>query len=227
MPGGPKDGVNPHIFPLAVRLGKGEKLALAPRFLDSLFRRLDESAENLTKSRGRYIVVSYGNTSFLQLILWKRFETLSPQAVEFEVLEMEEVVEMEEVEDDNRIIRSVLNKMLKIKAQRWSKLKQHKNKSLVKNIDSEKHFVFHPYTFTPRGVLEATLYAAPGGGSLDIFANEIPMNAMNWLAISSPTLLSFIYRIKNRNNMLQPAKGAESVGLCLVRHSSNRRDGYL
>lgn len=62
----PEDGLNPYVFPLAIRLGRGEKLALAPIFLGSLVRRLDESVENLLKSMGRYIVVSYINTSFLQ-----------------------------------------------------------------------------------------------------------------------------------------------------------------
>lgn len=49
---GPKDGLNPYSFPLAIRLGRGEKLVLAPIFLGSLFRRLEESAENLSKSMG-------------------------------------------------------------------------------------------------------------------------------------------------------------------------------
>lgn len=65
LPSGPKDGMNPYVFPLAVRLAKGEKLALAPVFLGSLFFNLDECGQNLVKSIGWYTVVSYANTSFL------------------------------------------------------------------------------------------------------------------------------------------------------------------
>lgn len=42
LPSGPEDGINHYIFPLAIRLARGEKLALAPVFLGSLSYRLDE-----------------------------------------------------------------------------------------------------------------------------------------------------------------------------------------
>lgn len=80
-------------------------------------------------------------------------------------------MEKEEVEDAGEFVRSVLNEPLKMRAQRWPKLKKHGNKSLVKYIDSEKHFVSHPQTFTPQGIAGAKFYAALGGGPVDIFVN--------------------------------------------------------
>lgn len=77
---GPKDGISPYVFPRAIRLAKGERLALAPIYLGSLFYQLDECVQNIIKSMGRSIVVSYADTSFLQLFLWERFETLGPKS---------------------------------------------------------------------------------------------------------------------------------------------------
>lgn len=73
LPSGPEDGIHPYVFFLAVKLAKGEKLSLAPIFLSSLFYRLDECVHNLSKFMGRYNVVSYANSAFLQLFLWERF----------------------------------------------------------------------------------------------------------------------------------------------------------
>lgn len=53
LPSGPEYGINPYAFPLAIRLAKGEQLALAPIFLGSFFFfRLDECVQNLLKSMG-------------------------------------------------------------------------------------------------------------------------------------------------------------------------------
>lgn len=43
---GPEDGIHPYVFPLAIKLAKGERLALVPIFLGSLFYRLDECVQN-------------------------------------------------------------------------------------------------------------------------------------------------------------------------------------
>lgn len=47
--------------------------------------------------------------------------------------------------------------------------------------------------------MEAKLYVVLGGGSIDIFADEVPMNIMTWLAITSLTLLPFITESKMGN----------------------------
>lgn len=77
LPTGRADGINPYVSPLAIRLVRGEKLAMTPIFLGSLFFRLDECVQNLLKSMGRYTVVSYA--TFFQLFLWERFKSFGPQ----------------------------------------------------------------------------------------------------------------------------------------------------
>lgn len=109
-------------FPLAVKLAKGERLALAPILLGSLIYRLDECVHNLSKSMGRYTMVSYANSVFLQLFLWERFNSLAPQSVQFEA------VTMMTVEDEDEIVRTVPDKPARLRAQRWSDLKQQKGK---------------------------------------------------------------------------------------------------
>lgn len=117
LPSGPEDGINSFVFPLAIRLAKGEKIALGPIFLGSLFYRLDECVRSLVRSRGRYTVTSYGQTAFLQLFLWKRFKSYGPQPSTFEA------INMMTMEEQNRIIRSVPDRPEKMRAQRWSNLK--------------------------------------------------------------------------------------------------------
>lgn len=139
---------------------------------------------------GRYTIVSYANTSFLQLFLWERFKYLGPKPAQFEA------VNMVDVEDENGIVKSVPDKPVKMRAQRWSNMKQHKGKELVEGIDSEKQFTFRPYAFTPRGIAEPKLYATLGSDAVEISFGEVPMKFLTWLAIISPTLLPFITESK-------------------------------
>lgn len=74
---GLEDGPNPHVFPLTIRLARGERFALAPIYLGSLFCKMDECINNIMKFVGRYYVVTYAVTTFLQVFLWGQFETLS------------------------------------------------------------------------------------------------------------------------------------------------------
>lgn len=77
------------------------------------------------------------------------------------------------VEDENGVVRSVPDKHEKMRAQRWSNLKQLKGKDLVEFIDSEKHFSFRPYGYTSRGVSEVKLYASAGSSLVDIPARVV------------------------------------------------------
>lgn len=139
---------------------------MAPIFLDSLFHRLVECVENMVKSMG-LIVVSYANTSFLQLFMWERFKTLGSKLAEFD-----DTVEMVEIEEVNGVVKLVPAKPIKMRAERWSNLKQHKSKELLKYIDLEKHLVFRPYTFTPRGIIEVKLYAALRSDTMEISSKK-------------------------------------------------------
>lgn len=49
---GPEDGLNHYVFFLAVILGRGQKLALAPIILGSLFCRLDDLHREFVKVDG-------------------------------------------------------------------------------------------------------------------------------------------------------------------------------
>lgn len=70
LPSGREDGLNPYVFPLAIKLAKGERLALAPVYIGSLFR-LDECVGNIVKSVGRFHLVTHVDPAFLQLFLWE------------------------------------------------------------------------------------------------------------------------------------------------------------
>lgn len=96
-------------------------------------------------------------------------------------------------------------KPLKIRAQRWSKLKQYKHKSLVIYITWKVLCLPSIYIYSSK-YRRAKVYTALGGAPVDIFASEILMNAMTWLDISSPTLLSFISESKSRAISYNPQR---------------------
>lgn len=84
---------------------------------------------------GRYTVVSYANSAFLQLYLWERFKGLTPQPVQFEA------VNTGTVEFENGIVKTVPDKSEKMRAQRCSNLKQQKSKDLVDYLRNSLLFV--------------------------------------------------------------------------------------
>lgn len=69
LPSGPGDGFNSYVFPLGNRLAKGERLALEPFYLGSLFYRLDGCVSNIVRSMGWFYVVTHADISFLQLFM--------------------------------------------------------------------------------------------------------------------------------------------------------------
>lgn len=139
---------------------------------------------------GEVTVASYAQTAFLQMFPWERFKNYSPQPIVFEASTMMTV------EDENGVVRSVPDKPEKMRAQRWSNLKQLKGKDLVEFIDSEKHFSFRPYKYTPRGVSEVRLYASVGNSLVDIPARVTSSELAAWLAIIATTLLPFMTESK-------------------------------
>lgn len=107
---GPEDSINAYVFPMAIRLARGEKVALAPIFLGSLFYRLNECVQTLIRSMGRYIVASYAQMAFLQMFLWERFKSYSPQPTTFKA------TTMMIVEDESGIVTSVSDKLENMRA---------------------------------------------------------------------------------------------------------------
>lgn len=65
----------------------GRTLALAPLYLRYLYERLDECVQCIVRTIGSYYVVSYADARFLQIFIWERFKTLTPQPNEFSSFE--------------------------------------------------------------------------------------------------------------------------------------------
>lgn len=51
---GSKNKMNQFVFPLAIPIAKGVKLALAPLYSESLYTELDECIQNVNKAIRRY-----------------------------------------------------------------------------------------------------------------------------------------------------------------------------
>lgn len=79
FPNPSEDGTHAFVFPMEVSHAQGKRLALASWYLGSLYAHLEECLRNITRSFGRYDVVSFVDTNFLQLFLWERFRVLFPK----------------------------------------------------------------------------------------------------------------------------------------------------
>ncbi|KAM7251400.1 hypothetical protein ACFE04_023283 [Oxalis oulophora] len=78
----PNDGITRDVFPIAIRLSKGRRLALGPAVLASIYRDLSKLKLYILSRKD----ISQGKTLFLrapfqlvQLWVWERFPTLSPK----------------------------------------------------------------------------------------------------------------------------------------------------
>lgn len=65
LPSPPEDAIHPFVFPVAMSLAQGKKLALVPWYLGFFYARLDKCLRNTTCSAGRYDVVCYIDANFL------------------------------------------------------------------------------------------------------------------------------------------------------------------
>ena len=74
FPGGPEKGISPRFFHLAIRLARGERFALAPFYLGSLYWRLDLFSETSVRSKGRYAIVSNVDLGFLHLFFCEHYK---------------------------------------------------------------------------------------------------------------------------------------------------------
>lgn len=79
---GPQDGLNAYVFPLALLLARGERLALVLICLGSLLVMPQVRVVNNVCSVGRYDVVAQIETSFLQMFLCEQYEALAPKPIE-------------------------------------------------------------------------------------------------------------------------------------------------
>lgn len=79
-------------------------------------------------------------------------------------------------------------------------------------IDSEKHFSFRHYEYTPRGMAKVRLYASAGGSSVDVSARRVPTGLTAWLAIIAPTLFQFITESKTGVVSYNPQQAMRQLG---------------
>lgn len=87
FPSPPEDGVLPVVFPIAVLLAQGKRLALTPWYLGALYARFDECSKNVTRLVDQYNALCYVNANFFQLFLWERFRAISPMPHEFKAVQ--------------------------------------------------------------------------------------------------------------------------------------------
>lgn len=140
------------------------------------------------------------------MFLWERFKNYSPQPIAFEA------ATMMTVNDENGVVRFVPDKPVKMRAQRWSNLKQLRGKDVVEFIDSEKHFSLRPYGYTPREIFEVKLYANSGSSLVDVPAKMISTELAAWLAIIAPMLLPFITESKTGVVSYNPQRVMRQLG---------------
>ncbi|KAK9277971.1 hypothetical protein L1049_027528 [Liquidambar formosana] len=138
LEGGPEDGINGWVFPLAIRLAGGTRLALAPLFLGTLYHRLDM----IKRSKGRYVVNTYVSTSLLQLFLYEHFRGYAPAPTKLPATEKVKVVE-----SGKRVTKEV--PCAAPRAIRWA---DPNKKKLSDYIDVAQSFIPRPYVTAIPGV---------------------------------------------------------------------------
>ncbi|XP_059639155.1 uncharacterized protein LOC132281474 [Cornus florida] len=115
---------------IAVKIASGIVIPPGPLFLGTLYHRLDMIAENSMRSTGRYPMVSYIGSGFLQMFLYKRFPAYSHLPLEL---------------SDHGA-----------RGRRWSG--RMCKRALGEVIDSEREFVFRPYREEIAGVAGMGIY---------------------------------------------------------------------
>ncbi|XP_059627519.1 uncharacterized protein LOC132270357 [Cornus florida] len=130
FPGTPDDVPLSRWCLIAVKIASGVVIPLGPLFLGILYHRLDMIAENSARSVGRYPMVSYVATGFLQMYLYERFPAYGPIPLEL----------------SNQGARG----------RRWNR--RCCRVPLGEVIDSEREFVFRPYREDIAGVADLGIY---------------------------------------------------------------------
>lgn len=75
--------LNDYVYPSKVHLAKGKKATLAIVYLRSLYAHLEECVADMSRSLGRYDVVSHIDSVFLQMFLWECFGSLASNPEEY------------------------------------------------------------------------------------------------------------------------------------------------
>ncbi|QHO10701.1 uncharacterized protein DS421_15g491910 [Arachis hypogaea] len=166
---GPADECMSHVvFLLACLIARGERLPLAPMYLDSLYTRLDQFFLQPKIAHGRFPVLSFIDEIFLQLFLFERFSLFAPTRKPPTILP---------------------DKKASPRAWIWGSA--HPSKSLEDVIDLEENFCFRPYviSYQPDVLAIHRIYSA----CLEHDRNNISAGQDGvydfWLLCTSPTPL--------------------------------------
>ncbi|KAK1260570.1 hypothetical protein QJS04_geneDACA018064 [Acorus gramineus] len=79
FPSHPSDAVGRHVIPIAVRLARGTRLALAPAVVGSLYRDMRTIKKRVLLEQEEKMFIAYAPFQLLQLWLWERFHSLRPR----------------------------------------------------------------------------------------------------------------------------------------------------
>ncbi|XP_021826614.1 uncharacterized protein LOC110767396 isoform X2 [Prunus avium] len=155
------DYMHERVFPLALAIGRGDVIPLAPMFLGYLYRLLDQVHLLEKGAAGTMAVESFLNSSFLQVFLWEHINGLDVCPLPCSQAGL--LVRASDVSYTPNMPPLI---------SRWFRRKQRKGQNFLELLDDIQHFVFRPYTKVPRGFGQVSFYAEVGGTSIIIPRGE-------------------------------------------------------
>ncbi|XP_025792595.1 uncharacterized protein LOC112873764 [Panicum hallii] len=81
LPGPPFNVVRREVFPIAARLARGQRVALAPAALASIYQDLSALKRHISLGKGKEMFVVSAPMHIVQLWVWERFPQLRPEPV--------------------------------------------------------------------------------------------------------------------------------------------------
>ncbi|XP_028114770.1 uncharacterized protein LOC114312687 [Camellia sinensis] len=158
LSGTPPNSLNPFVFPLAVRLFRGDRIPLAPLFLGNLYYQLDLLHRDMVRSVGRYEPASFIHSQFLLCFFFERFSKFVPTPTAFEAEVLREIVDKDGIPvlgtDRSRTFEKA--KSYQPLITRWSRTIS--TLSLNTLVDDPRRFVARPYVCPPVGVATPLIY---------------------------------------------------------------------
>ncbi|KAF5933453.1 hypothetical protein HYC85_029624 [Camellia sinensis] len=189
LPSTPPDSLNPFVFPLAVRLFRGDRIPLAPLFLGNLYYRLDLLHRDMVRSVGRYEPVSFIHSQFLLCFFFERFPKFAPAPTVFEAEVLREIVDKDGIPvldtDGSRTFGKA--KSYQPLITRWSRTIS--TLSLNTLVDDPRRFVARPYVCPPVGVATPLIYHGSSRSVSFPLPKNIPAPFVDMLIMIRPSSL--------------------------------------
>ncbi|GMP35321.1 hypothetical protein CsSME_00007800 [Camellia sinensis var. sinensis] len=189
LPSTPPDSLNPFVFPLAVRLFRGDRIPLAPLFLGNLYYRLDLLHRDMVRSVGRYEPVSFIHSQFLLCFFFERFPKFAPAPTVFEAEVLREIVDKDGIPvldtDGSRTFEKA--KSCQPLITRWSRTIS--TLSLNTLVDDPQRFVAQPYVCPPVGVAAPLIYHGSSRSVSFPLPKNIPAPFVDMLIMIRPSSL--------------------------------------